>query len=676
MTDFLLAVVSERNAFPTLSRLAEHDVEAIWANVASFIERQMTMQKGVCISGLGTFTFSQMKLDLGSKCVLIQRPVFLLSERLSQSHGLKQTKPLVAAGDIPVVPLNFTALSIESPFDRDVVEGCIRETLLLLLRAVSTQRTVVFTFRGIGVLSFHHSNVKMKFYKDFISAMDGTGKLLWALTNRPGTSCSVVSGKLSSLQRPMTSNAILLPRISSGESPREADEEESSNPSAKPNDGEEENGKEIKYSAQPKSRLPIAKTNADLSTDEPDAKALPDPVERHAGYSQSPDGAVEQVEVKREEPSSNLSCHDHTRAGQELCYLCMQRVQRNVPLYVAEERQREEQEQEKVLLLAEQHKDEQFLQKEQARQEEKREDTKNIAAFNLGIAEALRAKKSAKPSRFEGSYIFSGRPVTPPALLKQRRYMQELMEQVACRRQQFTQSLRDHKLIDRLHQIQLADEIEKQKSHERHQKKENIKSLQKALNTQVEAVGQGRTEEKRDRRVVFPTIKRKSTPALEYRGTGIPARQPDSDGPIFGLYDRAPEALAEQKQRAQRLFQEQMNTTNTKRKEALFNRLSEQRIERDMLHRNHKELIADRISRYERLRSLRASLEDTWNRSADLKHHRDLEERAFIRSGSELLIDQCEQYRRCYQCKRKTSNCGESNIWKESHYIPGSRLMV
>ncbi|KAL7845824.1 hypothetical protein AOLI_G00240160 [Acnodon oligacanthus] len=647
MTDFLLAVVSERNAFPTLSRLVEHDVEAIWANVASFIERQMTMQKGVCISGLGTFTFSQMKLDMGSKYVLIQRPVFLLSERLSQSHGLKQTKPLAAAGDIPVVPLNFTALSTESPFDRDVVEGCIRETLLLLLRAVSTQRTVVFTFRGIGVLSFHHSNVKMKFYKDFISAMDGTGKLLWALTNRPGTSCSVVSGKLSSLQRPMTSNAILLPRISSGESPREADEDESSNPPAKPNDREEENGKEITFSAQPKSRLPIAKTNAELSRDEPDAKALADPVERHAGYSQLPDGSEEQVEVKREEPSSNLSCHDHTRAGQELCYLCMQRAQRNVPLYVAEERQREEQEQEKVLLLAEQHKDEQYLQKEQARQEEKRENTKNIAAFNLGIAEALRAKKSAKPTRFEGSYIFSGRPVTPPALLKQRRYMQELMEQVACRRQQLTQSLRDHKLIDQLHQIQLADEIEKQKSRELHQKKENIKSLQKALNTQ-----------------------------LEYRGTGIPARQPDSDGPVFGLYDRAPEALAEQKQRARRLFQEQMNTANTKRKEALFNRLSEQRIERDMLHRNHKELIADRISRYERLRSLRASLEDTWNRSADLKHHRDLEERAFIRSSSGLLIDQCEQYRRCCQCKRKTSNCGQSNIWKESHYIPGSRLMV
>ena len=45
----------------------------------------------------------------------------------------------------------------------------------------------------------------------------------------------------------------------------------------------------------------------------------------------------------------------------------MQRAQRNVPLYVAEARQREEQEQEKVLLLAEQPKDEQFLQQEQVR---------------------------------------------------------------------------------------------------------------------------------------------------------------------------------------------------------------------------------------------------------------------------------------------------------------------
>uniref|UniRef100_A0A8B9JZS1 Coiled-coil domain containing 81 n=1 Tax=Astyanax mexicanus TaxID=7994 RepID=A0A8B9JZS1_ASTMX len=548
------------------------DVDHIWANVASFIERQMALQKAVCISGLGTFTFSQLKLDVGSKYVLIQRPIFQLSERLCQTHGLKHTKAL-AAGDIPVVPLNFTALSVESPFDRDVVEGCIHDTLLLLYRSISPHRSCFFTFRGIGILFFHHGNVKMKFYKDFITSMDGTGKLLWAMTNRPGTSSSVVSGKLSHLQQPMTSNAILLPKISPGESPRD-----------------------IINISYPLHYIVLMV----------------------------------------------IPCMCVT--VQELCYLCMQRTQRNIPLYLTEEKMKAEKEEEKVLLLAKQHKDEQFLKMEQIQQEEDREYNKKTAAFNLEIAEALKAKKSARPSQFDGSYIFHGRPVTPPMLLKQRRYMQELLEQAAYRRQQNTQSKQNHELIDRLHQIQLADEIAKQRSQEIHQKKENIKSYQKALSAQ--------------------------------RATGIPARQPDSDGPVFGVRDRAPSALAEQKQRARKLYQEQLSTANTKRKEALFNRLEVQRKERDMLHRSRKELIADRISRYEKLRNVQASLEDTWTRSADLKHHRDQEERDFIRSGSRLLIDQCQQYRRCHQCKRKTSNCGESNIWKESRYIPGSRLMV
>ena len=77
--------------------------------------------------------------------------------------------------------LNFSALAAESPFERDVIEGCVRETLMLLLRAVASQRSVLFTFRGIGVLVFRNSKVKMHFYKDFLSSMDG--RVLWALSN-------------------------------------------------------------------------------------------------------------------------------------------------------------------------------------------------------------------------------------------------------------------------------------------------------------------------------------------------------------------------------------------------------------------------------------------------------------------------------------------------------------
>ena len=35
-------------------------------------------------------------------------------------------------GEIPVVLINFTALSIESGFDRDTVEACVREILQVI----------------------------------------------------------------------------------------------------------------------------------------------------------------------------------------------------------------------------------------------------------------------------------------------------------------------------------------------------------------------------------------------------------------------------------------------------------------------------------------------------------------------------------------------------------------
>ncbi|XP_060754261.1 coiled-coil domain-containing protein 81-like [Neoarius graeffei] len=626
------------------------DVDNIWANVSAFIERHMSMQKGVCIAGLGVFTFSQQKLDIGSKYILYQRPIFILTEKLCQSHGLKQTKPLAVAGDIPVVQLNFTTLSMDSPFERDVVEGCVREMLLLLLRAVTAQRTVFLIFRGIGILSFRHSSVKMRFFRDFISSMDGSGTLLWTLNNRPGTSISLVSGKLSSLQRLGSCNAMAFPKISSGKTLREEEVEDESS-AAELYDRQKENRKvcvtESQLSVQSEFRPSTSKSNGNISSDHQETDISLEMIERHAKEPQPPDGTAEEVEMKQEAAYPSLACLDHTRAGQELCYLCMQRAQRNVPLYLAEDRRREDKEQEKLLLLAEKHRDEQFLQREQAKQEQKRQDNKKMAAFNLGLAETLKAKKSVKSSQFEGSYIFGRRPVTPPRLVKQKCYMQELTEQLTQRKLNHTQRCQDQELTERLHQIQLADEFTKLKAQELFQKKENMKRLQKALDLQ-----------------------------REHQSPGLPARQPDSDGPVFGVWDGAPALLAEQKQRAQRVCEEQVKAACSKRKEVLCRWLREQRKEREMLQCNHQELVADRISRYERLKKLSTALEETWSRSADLKRCRDLEERAFIRSGGRLLMDQCEQYRRCFQCKRKTTNCGESSIWKESYYIPGSRLMV
>lgn len=53
----------------------------------------LSWQQGVAIPGLGTFTFSQVKLDVGNnKFLLLQRPVFVLQEKFVQTHALQQNR--------------------------------------------------------------------------------------------------------------------------------------------------------------------------------------------------------------------------------------------------------------------------------------------------------------------------------------------------------------------------------------------------------------------------------------------------------------------------------------------------------------------------------------------------------------------------------------------------------
>lgn len=85
------------------------------------------------------------------------------------------------AGQISCSPLNFAALAMETPFTRDMVESCVREVLQALGQAVAAQKNIEFTFSGIGRLIIRNGKVKMKFYKEFVNSMDGSGQLVGAL---------------------------------------------------------------------------------------------------------------------------------------------------------------------------------------------------------------------------------------------------------------------------------------------------------------------------------------------------------------------------------------------------------------------------------------------------------------------------------------------------------------
>lgn len=148
------------------------------------------------IPGLGVFTFSQTKLEVGNnKFILIQRPVFQLSEKFAQTHHLAHVRHHVSGpvslltlalyyiyftflGHIPVVQLNYTVLSMESPFDRDLVERCVKEVLQAVSKSVQKNSNVEITFSGIGRLNVRNSKAKMRFFKEFITSMDKSGNLM------------------------------------------------------------------------------------------------------------------------------------------------------------------------------------------------------------------------------------------------------------------------------------------------------------------------------------------------------------------------------------------------------------------------------------------------------------------------------------------------------------------
>ncbi|XP_066562379.1 coiled-coil domain-containing protein 81 isoform X1 [Amia ocellicauda] len=682
MADNMLSIPdADRIAMPTLSKLSENDIDSIWTSVYEFVQGQMSLQKGVYIHGLGTFTWSQQKIDMGNKVILIQRPIFQLSEKVSQKHGLKQVK-MLAAGDVPVVPLNYTALSWGTPFDRDTVERCIHETLLLLYRCIASQRSTHFNFHGIGVLSLRQGTAKMRFYKDFLNAMDGSGNLTQAFLNRPGTCDSVISGRALTQQRPGTSNSVLLPRMKLREPSSEqgmqpiteervtVDQEQHKLPTevASPRPLEsavtEAQGPREPQEMRQRIRRPALQPGRVTGIsihEELDRSLMPTTADerqadkgRRLGFSLPSRGHVPELEQKANtllvsSPPVPLGseCADHDHAGQELCYVCMQRAQRNVPVYLSEERRRQEKEDERLLMLHQQQKEQEELQKEQAGLQDTREKKQEIAAFNLGVSEATKGRKPASSMQVHNSYIFQNRPPTPPHQPKQRRYLQELSEQISQRKETEAQGRKSQELRDHLRQVQLAQEIAALKEQNWKKKAEQIQNYHKALDMQVKV-----------------------------KPSGLPACESDSEGLIFGAFDSSNKNLQEQRKRAHQLYQEQLETATQKKREALFNHILEQKKEQEVLKRTRKELVADRIARHEKLHSMRASLEDNWAHSADAKCFREQEEHSFIRSGSRQLMDQCEKYRRCYQCKRRTTNRGESNIWKDSRYIPGSRLMI
>ncbi|XP_027704096.1 coiled-coil domain-containing protein 81 [Vombatus ursinus] len=640
-----------KQVFPTLPSLSQDEVSNIWANVSEFVERQLSVRKGVQIPGFGTFTFVRQRLDVGNnKFILLQRPVFVIAEKFAQMHGLKQNK-IFTPGDIPVVQLNFVMISLEGPFNRDVVEGCVKETLLFLSRSISVKQNVEFIFKGIGVLMIRDSKVKMRFYKDFLCAMDGSGNLVKALSNRPGTTDSVMSNREGTAQHPCS--VFAFPRIEPKDQETKPaietiEEVEASGPleSKNKDQGEKEEVRENISAKRLRARQaisPVKVTGINLiDRVEKNNQLKPAPERLKSPGSPKPD-----MDTKLKTAIVPL-CQGHVKAGQEMCYVCLQRAQRNVPVYCSEERKRKEIEDNRIIQQYQMLKDQEALYKHQAKNLAIREQNQKNAAYNLGVAEAIRSHRIEKPE-FYKSYIFDKRPLSPEInSAKQEEYSQGLLKQMESKREKELKQKQNTELMDRLEQVQLTEDLAAQKSKYLKDKMEEAQYYKRALDVQI-----------------------------KNRPPPLPVFEPDSSEPIFGKMDMSNERLAERKQREQKYMKHQLQTVANQKRTAILHQLVDQKRDIEMLQKTQKEHLAERMAELERTMKVNQGLQENWEKSAELKRHRDMEEKIFKRASDKLFIlDQCEKYRRCCQCKRRLNNCGETNLWPMTRHLHGSRLLV
>ncbi|XP_006895322.1 PREDICTED: coiled-coil domain-containing protein 81 isoform X2 [Elephantulus edwardii] len=551
-----------KRVLPTLPSLSQEEVSTIWENVSEFVQRHLTMNKGVQIPGLGIFTFTRQKLEVGNKCVLLQRPVFILAEKLVQLHGLKKNK-------------------------------------------------------------------------------------------RPGTVDSVLSSREDLGKRP--SSVLAFPRIdlkkTESKQPMKTIVEESEGNREREVKMKDQLSREgnIRETQSPK-RLrdrqcisPAKVTNVDLL----DELEQNESGGRNTTHERVTSPSFLKFDNEMKPKSSPVpACKDHNRAGQEMCYVCLQRMQRNSSSYYGEEWKKREREDERLLQQYQLMKEQEAICRQQIENTAAREQNQKNAAYNLGVAEAIRNHKNEKPE-FYKSYIFYNRPLSSEIKAgKQEEYSQSLLKQINNQREKETKQRQNEDLMDHLEQVQLTEELAAQRAKYLKDKMEESQCYKRALDAQ---------------------IKKKSQL--------LPAFEPDSSEPLFGKEDG--EVMMGKFDQEQNCMKHQLEAAASRKRRDILNHLVDQRQDLQMLERTRKKYLEDKTAELERVNKLKQCLKKDWERSAEIKRQRDLEEKAFERASNKLfLLDQCESHKRCKQCQRRVSNVGQSNLWPLNKHLYGSWLLV
>ncbi|NXE30679.1 CCD81 protein, partial [Ardeotis kori] len=126
--------------------------------------------QGVLLTGLGTFAMVQEQFK-GEEVYVVRRPVFQLHIESSCLREL-MFPTVVIPGDVTVKPLDYERLSKATRLPLRVVEGCVRETILLYSFQLRNRQRLAFAFKDIGVLSCKDDVLCMRFYQDCVKGLE------------------------------------------------------------------------------------------------------------------------------------------------------------------------------------------------------------------------------------------------------------------------------------------------------------------------------------------------------------------------------------------------------------------------------------------------------------------------------------------------------------------------
>lgn len=338
----------------------------------------------------------------------------------------------------------------------------------------------------------------------------------------------------------------------------------------------------------------------------------------------------------------------HHGAGQELCYVCHQRAKRNIPIFLHEEKRIREAEEAKLLEQYQHNRDLEEQRKREMNLKADREEKQRVAAFNLGIAEATRAKKMERPKTTDvpRSYVFRKRAQTPPTYVRQQDLARQLDAQIKWKNDEQKAEKQDKDFVERIEQIQLAEALAQEREAYLRNKRLHQEELKTTLDNQV-----------------------------RNKPSGIPPME--SAAPYFGTHDMSTDKLQERRLQAMEIFRQQKEVVEQRQRQQLLKQIREQEYESRALDAMKDDLLSDRRERFRRAFTIRKDLETDWSNATHDKRRRDEDERAHVYASQGILVhEQCDQYRRCAQCQRNINNYGTSNIWKDTRYVPGTRIMV